>query len=97
MHQPFSKRQAVDQSFPAVPLQKLLFAFKGYFSTAMQELVQEHLKKYFIVLFYGFYKNLWLFFQCCQKSKILLGFIAIFNSLDDKVPETDFLMALLLS
>lgn len=32
-----------------------------------------------------------------SKSRILLGFIAIFNSLDDKVPETDFLMALLLS
>lgn len=32
-----------------------------------------------------------------SKSKILLVFIAIFNSLDDKEPETDFLMALLLS
>lgn len=45
VHQPFPERKAVDHSFPAVPIQTLPFAFKGFFVSAMQELVQEHIKK----------------------------------------------------
>jgi len=61
-------------------------------------MIQDHIKKNkFIILFYSFYKKLRLFFQSCQRAKSFLGSITTFNSLDDEVSESDFLMALLVS